>query len=39
MAFGSKATSGRTQVTNESFADACRVGDLTAWPAAASGGN
>ena len=39
MAFGSKATSVRTQVTAESFADAYRVGDLTAWSAAASGGN
>ena len=40
MAFGSKATSRKTQVTAESFADAFRVGDLTAWSAAtASGGN
>ena len=35
MAFGSKVTGVRTQVTAESFADAYRVGDLTAWPAAA----
>jgi hypothetical protein len=40
MAFGSKATSRKMQVTAESFADAFRVGDLTAWSAAAaSGGN
>ena len=39
MAFGSKATSLRKQVTAESFADAFRVGDLTAWSAVASGGN
>lgn len=39
MAFGSKATSGKTQVTAESFADAYRVGDLTAWSAASSAGN
>lgn len=39
MAFGSKATSLGKQVTAESFADAYRVGDLTAWSAAASGGN
>lgn len=39
MAFGSKATRGNTQVTAESFADAFRVGDLTAWSAAASSGN
>ncbi len=39
MAFGSKGTSVRTQVTAESFADAYRVGDLTAWSAASSAGN
>lgn len=39
MAFGSRATGGKTQVTAESFADAFRVGDLTAWSAAASSGN
>ena len=40
MAFGSKESSRKMQVTAESFADAFRVGDLTAWSAAAaSGGN
>ena len=39
MAFGSKTTSLRTQVTAESFVDAYRVGDLTAWSAAATAGN
>ena len=39
MAFGSKAAGGRTQVTAESFADAYRVGDHTAWSAVASAGN
>ena len=40
MAIGSKATSRKMQVTAESFADAFRVGDLTAWSAAAaSAGN
>ena len=39
MAFASKTTSRKTQITAASFADAFRVGDLTAWSAAASGGN
>lgn len=39
MPFGSKATRGKSQVTAESFADAYRVGDITAWSAAASAGN
>ena len=39
MAFGSKTTSLRKQVTAESFADAYRVGDPSAWPAHASGAN
>ena len=39
MAFGSKATNLRKQVTAESFADAYRVGDLTAWSAASPAGN
>ena len=39
MAFASKTTGRKTQMTEASFADAYRVGDLTAWSAAASGGN
>ena len=39
MAFASKTTSRKTQMTAASFAHAYRVGDLTAWSAAASGGN
>ena len=39
MAFGSKTTSRKTQMTAASFADAFRVGDLTAWSAATSSGN
>ena len=39
MAFGSKTTNLRKQVTAESFADAYRVGDLTAWSAAAPTAN
>ena len=39
MAFGSKAARGKSQVTAESFADAYRTGDLTAWSAAGSAGN
>ena len=38
-AFASKTTGQKTQMTEASFADAYRVGDLTAWSAAASGGN
>ncbi len=39
MAFASKTTGRKTQTTEASFADAYRVGDLTAWSAAASGVN
>ena len=39
MAFASKTTGRKTQMTQASVADAYRVGDLTAWSAAASGGN
>lgn len=39
MAFGSKTTSRKTQMTAASFANAFRVGDLTAWSAATSSGN